>query len=442
MQQNLANRTPFFYGWFVLAAAGSANFARNAAASLTISVFIYPLSEELGWSRTLIAGAAAAGGLAATFTSPIIGRLIDRYGARTVLTASIVILIISTAALAWSDISLTIMGATIPWVFYIAYATGRVIFASPVQIGTSVVVSRWFIRMRGRTNGILGLSHSAGMILFPLIASIVIAQSGWRDAWYVLSVVVFVVALLPVALLTAEKPEDLGLRPDGDAEQEPSEEDAPNGAKPLTEEEPNWSSSAAVRTPALWLLALATGMLFFMHAGSNTHAAAFFQDQGLDTVTAGVSISLNAIFLGISSLFWGRIVERIPARYVLAAVAINLAIGAFLFTLTDTAIEALVFSAFFGFGLGGMLVVPPVAYADYYGRSNLGTIRGITEPFTTLGQAIGVLIPGLIFDFIGNDTYLPFFFLATAIGLLAAIASIFATKPENRPSPSETVVGE
>ena len=99
MQQGrvlLAERSPFFYGWWILGAAGTANFARNAAASLTISVFIYPLSDELGWSRTLIAGAAAAGGLAATFTSPIIGRMIDRYGARAVLTASVVVLCIST----------------------------------------------------------------------------------------------------------------------------------------------------------------------------------------------------------------------------------------------------------------------------------------------------------------------------------------------------------
>ena len=255
MQQRLADRSPFFYGWWILGAAGTANFARNAAASLTISVFIYPLSEELGWSRTLIAGAAAAGGLAATFTSPIIGRMIDRYGARSVLTVSIVVLCISTFALAWSDVSLTVMGATIPWVFYIAYGTGRVIFASPVQIGTSVVVSRWFIRMRGRTNGILGLSHSAGMVLFPLIASIVIAQSGWRDAWFVLSVVVFVVALLPVALLISEQPEDLGLRPDGDDLDESNDENQGQDAKSASIEEPNWTSKDAMRTPALWLLA-------------------------------------------------------------------------------------------------------------------------------------------------------------------------------------------
>ena len=320
------------------------------------------------------------------------------------------------------------MGVTIPWVFYIAYGTGRVIFASPVQIGTSVVVSRWFVRMRGRTNGILGLSHSAGMVLFPLIASIVIAQSGWRDAWFVLSVVVFVVALLPVAVLIAEQPEDLGLRPDGDVEDEQTVQADGNGSN-STPEEPNWTSGEAMRTPALWLLAMATGMMFFMHAGSNTHAAAFFQDQGLGVVTAGVSISLNAIFLGISSLVWGRIVERVPARFVMAAVAINLAIGAFLFTLTDTTVEALAFSAFFGFGLGGMLVVPPVAYADYFGRSALGTIRGVTEPFTTLGQAVGVMIPGLIFDFVGGASYLPFFYGAGFVGILAAVASLFAVKP-------------
>ena len=429
MRQRLADGSPFFYGWWILGAAGTANFARNAAASLTISVFIYPLSEELGWSRTLIAGAAAAGGLAATFTSPIIGRMIDRYGARTVLTASIVVLCISTFALAWSDVSLTVMGATIPWVFYIAYGTGRVIFASPVQIGTSVVVSRWFIRMRGRTNGILGLSHSAGMVLFPLIASIVIAQSGWRDAWFVLSVVVFVVALLPVALLISEQPEDLGLRPDGDDVEEDTDGDGvSDGSKAVSSEEPNWTSRDAMRTPALWLLALATGMMFFMHAGSNTHAAAFFQDQGLGALTAGVSISLNAIFLGISSLVWGRIVERVPARFVMAAVALNLAIGAFLFTLTDTTVEALAFSAFFGFGLGGMLVVPPVAYADYFGRPALGTIRGITEPLTTLGQAVGVMIPGLIFDFVGAS-YLPFFVGAGFVGILAMVASLLAVRP-------------
>ena len=433
MQQRLANRTPFYYGWVVLGAAGSAMFVRNAAASLTIAVFVYPLSEELGWSRTLISGAAAAGGLAATFMSPLVGRLIDRYGARTVLTVSILLLCASTMLLRWSDITLTVMGATIPWVFYIGYATGRVIFSSPVQIGAAVVVSRWFIRLRGRTNGILNMSHSVGMVLFPLIASIIIVQSGWRDAWFVLSVLVFVAALLPVAILISERPEDLGLRPDGDLEDD-SAGDEDSTAQSDVAEEPEWTAEEAKRTATLWLIALATGLLFLMQAGTNTHSAAFFQDQGLGAVIAGFGISFNAIFLGVGSVVWGVVVEKVPVRFVMAAVALVMAAASFLFTTTNTAVEALAYSAIFGFGLGGMLTVPPVAYADYYGRRSLGTIRGITEPFTTFGQAVGVMIPGIVFDYISSESYMPFFYAAGSVGILTAIISLFATQPHHSPT--------
>lgn len=430
MQQRLANRTPFYYGWVILSAAGSAIFVRNAAASLTIAVFVYPLSEELGWSRTLISGAAAVGGLAATFASPLVGWLIDRYGARAVLTASIVILCVSTTLLHWSDITFTVLGFTIPWIFYIGYGTGRVIFSSPVQIGAAVVVSRWFIRLRGRTNGMLNMTHSVGMTLFPLIASFVIAQSGWRDAWLVLAALVFVVALLPVAILLSERPEDLGLLPDGDKEED-SEENAGSAEQASGEEEPDWTSAQARRTLTLWLLAIATGLLFMTQAGTNTHSAAFFQDQGLGTVTAGFGISFNAIFLGIGSGVWGWIVEKVPARFVMAAVALVMATASFLFITTNTAAEALAYSALFGFGLGGMLTVPPVAYADYYGRASLGAIRGITEPFTTFGQAVGVMIPGLVFDYVSDESYMPFFIAAGCIGVAAAALSLFATQPRH-----------
>ena len=446
MQQRLANRTPFYYGWVILAAAGSAIFVRNAAASLTIAVFVYPLAEELGWSRTLISGAAAAGGLAATFASPIVGWLIDRYGARAVLTASVITLCISTFLLQWSDVTLTVLGVAIPWVFYIGYGTGRVIFSSPVQIGASVVVSRWFIRLRGRTNGILNITHSVGMTLFPLIASFVIAQSGWRDAWFVLSALVFAVALLPVALLISQNPEALGLRPDGDAPDD-AEDAGSSGTGGGTggaggassdapaAEEPDWTHGEAVRTLSLWLLAIATGLLFLMQAGTNTHSAAFFQDQGLSTVTAGFGISFNAIFLGVGSGVWGWVVEKAPARFVMMGVALVMAAASFLFTTTDTAVEALAYSALFGFGLGGMLTVPPVAYADYYGRRALSSIRGITEPFTTFGQAIGVLIPGLVFDTVSKDgNYMPFFVAAGCIGIITSIIVFFATPPKHAPA--------
>ena len=89
------------------------------------------------------------------------GWLVDRYGARLVLASSVFILGLSTMSMAW---------ATIPVAFYLAYGIGRVIFASPIPIAASVVVSRWFVRKRGRANGMLFASHSIGLVSFPIIA--------------------------------------------------------------------------------------------------------------------------------------------------------------------------------------------------------------------------------------------------------------------------------
>ncbi len=424
--QLLSRKLPFFYGWVVLASASSTQVVRNSAASLTIAVFMFPLAEELGWSRTLIAGAASFGGLAASGVSPVVGWLVDRYGARLVLASSVFILGLSTISLAW---------ATVPVAFYVAYGVGRVIFASPVQIGASVVVSRWFVRMRGRANGMLFASHSIGLVLFPLIASTVIATRGWQDAWLVLGALVWIISLAPVALLIVQTPETLGLRPDGDTDTD----DTP-GAKDGTSSvsaEPEWTLRAAMRTPALWILASGIGTLFLVQAGVNTHLAALLRDNGLNAVSAGVGISLSAAFMGAGSLFWGWIAERFPVRYVLAADAVAVAVPAALFLTMNTTTEALIYSSLFGFGVGGMLSVPPVAYADYYGRQSLGVIRGVTEPFTSLEQAVGAVLSGIVFDL--TNSYAWALIAFAVLGGLTAVVILFA-RPPSRPIVSE--VGE
>lgn len=429
--QRLAQRLPFFYGWIVLASASSTQVVRNASASLTLAVFIYPLAAdpELGWSRTLISGAASVGGLAASALSPLVGWLIDRYGARFVLASSVFIMGLATISLAW---------ATIPIFFYIFYGISRVIFASPIPIGASVVVSRWFVRMRGRTNGILFASHSIGLVAFPLIASGVIASHGWPMAWIVLGALVWIIALVPVTFLIVQQPEDLGLRPDGDTEEQilerQAEAQAATGAAPA--EEPAWTLKEAMKTPALWILAAGVGTLFLVQAGINTHLAALLRDEGLSVFLSGLGLSLSAAFMGAGSLAWGWVAERFPVRYVLTGVAIAVAVPALLFLTADTTIEGLAFSALFGFGVGGMLSVPPVAYADYYGRRSLGAIRGVTEPFTSLEQAIGTVAAGAVFDLTGSyDIALTVF---ASLGGLTAVALLFARPPVRRVTTAKT----
>ena len=412
----LINRLPFFYGWTILFAAGSSMVVRNATASLTLAVFIFPMSEDLGWSRTLIAGAASLGGLVATVASPLVGWALDRYGARAILTVSVLILGLSTVSLAW---------ATVPVAFYLAYGLGRVIFSSPLNIGPSVVVSRWFVRRRGRATGILFLSHSLGMITFPLIAGLVIKYRGWEDAWAVLGVLVWILALGPVSMLVRQSPESVGLLPDGDPPQQTDEGKEAAAAA----EEPNWTLREAARTPTLWLLAMATGSLFLLQSGTNIHQGAYFLDQGLGVGISAASLSLNAVFTGVGSIFWGWLVDRVPVRFTYAGVALMMAVALVLFPMADTTAEALVVASLFGTAVGGILVVPVVAYANYFGRCSLSVIRGVTEPFVSLGQAIGALFSGIIYDVTGS--YKDAFLILAILGL-ATIAMLLATREPRR----------
>ena len=415
----LVNRLPFFYGWTVLFAAGSSMVVRNSAASLTLAVFIFPMSEDLGWSRTLIAGAASLGGLVATVASPVVGWALDRYGARVILMGSVLILGLSTVSLAW---------ATVPIAFYFAYGLGRVIFSSPLNLGPSVVVSRWFVRRRGQATGFLFLSHSLGMITFPLIAGLVIKYRGWEDAWIVLGVLVWILALGPVSMLVRQTPEEVGLLPDGD----PPKPQARGAETSAVTEERNWTLREAARTPTLWLLAMATGSLFLLQSGTNIHQGAYFLDQGLGVGVSAATLSLNAVFTGVGSIFWGWLVDRVPVRFTYAGVALMMAVALILFPMADTIVEALIVASIFGAAVGGILVVPVVAYANYFGRRSLSAIRGVTEPFVSLGQAIGALFSGIVYDVTGS--YKDAFLVLSILGF-ATIAMLLATRAPMRERP-------
>ena len=394
-------------------ASGSTLIIRNAAATLTLSIFMYPIHEDLGWSITLIAGAASAGALASTLLSPTTGWAIDKYGARNVLTISIIVLGLTTFLTGW---------AVVPIFFYITYGIGRLIFNSPIQIGSSVLVSRWFIRKRGRANGILSFCHSIGMIGFPILASILIVSYGWQSTWHILGIIVLLFGVLPSFLLIQETPESINLLPDGRST--PSKTKGKNVG---LQESNIWTLSRAMKTTAIWQLGIGGGLLYIIHSGVNTHIASHIQSIGLNAGIAAAAVSTNAIFTGIGGLGWGWIIERLPARFCYTLVAGIMAISSLLFMFSETGLQAIGISALFGISLGGMLVVPPVAIADYFGRTSMGSIRGFTEPFYTAGQAIGAVLSGVIYDSTGD--YRMAFLSMAFIGVLAILLTFSAKIP-------------
>ncbi len=421
----LAKCTPFFYGWLVVLAAGSTMFVRNAAATLTIAVFVFPMSEDLGWSRTLIVGAAAAAGVASMFVSPIAGWILQRYGARALMSGSVILLGAVILSLRWT---------TNPISFYLLFGIGRLMFQAPLQIGASTAVAQWFVRMRGRSSSILGVMHSFGMGLFPLFAQMFMNASGgdWRMAWFWIGISAWVIALPLTLLFVVNKPEDVGLTPDGEVSRVEPAVGNTEVTKTAAEEEVQWTLHEAMRSPAMWSIALVGGLVFFIHTGVNIHQAAFLRDQGISASVAASALTVMAGGSAIGSVLWGNLMDRLPVRLVYMMTAGWLGGTALLFLLVDSTTMAFVAAIIFGIGLGGLLVVPPVALAHFFGRNSLGAIRGITEPFVSGGQAIGAIGAGLIFDFSGSYSgTFPIFTVAAVIGI---ILLVITKKPVKQPT--------
>ena len=411
---------PFYYGWVVVGASGTAVFARMAPAITTLTVFIYPMSRELGWSRTLIAGAVSAGALLSIALSPAIGWAIDRFGSRPVLVGGVLTVGASMLSLAW---------ATMPATFYVAYASARVVFHTAAPIGASTVVSRWFARMRGRAIGVIFLCGAIGGVVFTMLAAAVIDSHGVAAAWISLGVVTLAVALLPNLLLVAERPETLGLMPDGDGRGRHHPNPLPEGEGILTAEPEgdSWTAREAMGTASFWILVVMGFATFFVHAGVNVHIAAYLRDQGLSLTSAASVVTASWVVSAAGSIGWGWLMERVEARLMYSVMMALLCGAVLLLFLASNIAGAFGAAALIGLVAAGGNITPAVVYADYYGRASLGKIRGIGETGVLLGQSTGPLLAGLVFDLRGSYTLI--FVAFAAIAAAGSVVVLGARRP-------------
>jgi len=400
----LSRRLPFFYGWIVVFAAGTTTFARMAPSTTTLAVFLSPMAGEFGWSRTLIAGSVSLGALSSIAVSPVVGWAVDRYGVRLILAGSMVILGVAMVSLAW---------ATVPVFFYMGFATGRIIFHVPVQIGTGALISRWFIRKRGRAIGIIYLAGAVGGIVTVQIASLAISHWSIWAGWMSLGALVLAIAVLPSALLVVDRPEDIGLQPDNEPGSPPHETEAG------TSGEVDWTPRQAMRTRALWVLAVVVGVLFMTQAGISVHIGAFFLDRGLSLTAAANAITINAAVNALASLIWGAIIERTTVRMAMTALMLLSATCALSLLTVNSQERAFALAALLGLVAAGGNVIPPGAFASYFGRRSIGSIRGVSETGVQVGQTIGALFSGLVYDLSGS--YVAAFTTFAALGFAAAV---------------------
>jgi MFS family permease len=432
LRARLAQRLPFYYGWVILVVASVPSFgARPVMAVATLSVFVVPMTDEFGWSRAQFSGAVSLGALFGLLVSPFAGRLIDRYGSGVLLSAS-------SAVVGLCAIGLSLTSPI--WSFYALYVPGRAVFSSPLELGTSTAVSNWFIRRRPMGLAYMGIIQGIGLTIFPVIAQVLIDGWGWRTAWLAVGIFTLSTGIIPMLLLMARRPEDMGLEADPEKGRRtvPTSDVAASGAPPsATDTESNYTVRQALATRAFWLLAIFSVFGFVVQAGVSLHQVPHYIGQGVPTHLAALTASTFAFGQVPGGVFWSFWARRVPLRVLLSVAATTMSVGAIGTGFSSSLSTGIPMGFLLGVGVGGIHLLLRLTWADYYGRLHLGSIRGLTLPAQIGGQAIGPIIAGFMYDSTGGYET-PF----TAFGIIVAFAAVMvltATPPGPLPQGSVLV---
>lgn len=410
-------RTPFYYGWIIMGSIFIVSFFGVVFTNPSLSVLIGPITEEFGWSKTLFSGAIATSTFISAPAGIIVGKMIDRYGARVMLA-------LGTIGTGASLIFLANIQNV--FMFYAGILVGRTLVATIPTLGGSVAIVNWFISRRKTAMALLMLASYLGIALLPIIYVSIFDSANWRTALWVIGTLTIFSATAPWLFIIAKRPEDVGLRPDG-VKDSNTDQFSPR----MNIVEVNWETSQAVRTRSFWFITLST-MAVMLSMGSQLHRLPFFLEKGLDAETAGLWAIALAVGMSSGGFVVALLGKWIPDRILLSVTLLLGAVLLFLLPITAGTNYVILHGCGDGLIVGSTMTLMPTMFGNYFGREAGGTIRGIAHVPMMTANAIGPIIPSIFYDFAGNN-YVPAFQVIGICLLIGSVLAYFARVPVKSP---------
>jgi len=421
------SRTPrVFYGWYIVGAAFLANISCAFFLSSTLSVFLKPVTTDLGVSRGIFSLLRSGEHLLYALMAPWVGAKLDQIGPRRMM--------VTGAAL--SAVGFLLLGhVSYFWQFASVRVTVMAVgHALVCYFVVNVTVARWFVRMRGRALAISHLGHGIAKVAISAVVGWLLTFIAWRQVWTLFGVLVVVLAVIPVAIFMRRSPEDMGLHPDGDAAPEPvdattraRERPARNADGP--EPDVRWTRKEVRRTSTFWLIIVVFGMVDIGITGLNLHVVSYVSDLGYGGFPAALTMTVIAGTQTISGLLWGFVGERVSVRKVISFLFLMEAAGLYVAANAQDLWTIYTGFFFYGLGLGGAQVLEEVMWANYFGRISLGTVRGASLQIVLLCGVCGPPFFGFVNDYTGSYT-LSFYIFMTML-LVSSVLTLTIRRPRH-----------
>ena len=404
-----------FYGWVILGFAALGMFASGPGQSHTFSVFIRPISEDLGIGATSIASAYAFATLAAAFGLPHMGRLVDRFGPRRMVL--IVSLLLGVACIAFGA------AANMIWLA-LGFAALRFLGQGSLMLNCSNLVAQWFNRRRGFALSLMALGFAGSMAVHPPLGQWLIDLVGWRQAWLWLGVLTWILLLPPILLLVHNKPEDMGVLPDGDDRAAVQQADQP---APAQTAEAGLTLSEALRTATFWIVAIGLFAMAMLVTALHFFQVSVFEAHGLSPQIAARVFPVSAITMVVLMPLVGRMLDRFRTSYMFAASLLVMSAALIAMSGVRDLPTALLYAVVFGLNNAVSLTLFSFLWPHYFGRRHLGSIQGAGQMIGVVGASLGPLPLGIAFDLLGS--YDETLWVMAILPVICAVLALFLREP-------------
>ena len=397
---------PFYYGWLVLGTAALGAFIGTSVAQTVLGGIQDLIAQDMGWDRTTLAFAATLATWTSGLTMPFVGRLVDRYGPRYMMLA---------AALVVSACAFALGGVNSVWQFYVAYIISRS-FAGPnlQNLVPRTVAVNFFRRKRNLALGLTALNRIGGESLNLLIITLVAGVFSWRAAYRTLGIIALPLCI-PLFLIMRRRPEDIGLRPDGDSAGTPNGR-ARVGSVPTGEFD--WRLREVVRTPSFWFIVWAEFVSVTTTAAVAFQLVPFLTDSGMPYRTAAFALMVSILLGGLSVPLWGHLSDKFTIRRLTITVMLATSVPTLTFAFINAQSAGFYVSIVWGIASGGIPIVGSMMIGEYFGRRSFGAVSGLTGPFRTAAMGLGPTLGALLVNITGE--YTAIFVVAVASYIVAA----------------------
>jgi len=421
-----------FFGWKALAAAAAMYFALTGLLLYSFPVFLPFLCKAFGWTRAAVSWANSLALVVQGLASPFAGMYVTRYGARKALATGGILCVLCFIIASFH---------TQLWQLYLAYGVLFGLGGSLCgMLAMTTIVNNWFVKKRPLALSILLTAGGLGGLVMVSRIMAMINRFGWRNAYLLLAVMIFVLLVVLPSFLVINKPEDLGQVPDGVHAGE--KRDSLPGKHNLEGTPVDFTAAEAVRTPTFWYLTILSTTFFIGIQGFMLHQVAFLLDIHISTAVAATAYSL---FVGVSAvgrLGMGFLGIRYPSRPLAIMAMLLLILGMAIILWAKTLPVILLYNVLIGLGLGGTYVAIMNLIPHYFGKTHYPRIVGFALPFSTILGSLGSPVTGWIRDSTGSyKSAWEQAIVILAIGLVSLILARPPVHPSMRGNRADSLVG-